>query len=530
MEIHRAVTRVPAPVRAARTAPLAFLAVFFALPVATMLAGHLRPGAVIDVLGDASLRGVAWFTLWQAALSTVLALAVGLPVTWAVSRWSFRGSRMVASLVTVPFLMPAVVMATGVAALLPSRGIPAILWAHTAFNVAVVLRVVGPTWAMLDRAQEESAASLGAPPLRVFVDVTLPAIGEAVRGAAALIFSFCFASFAVVSILGGPGVRTVETEVFTQAVRLGDTRTAVALTFLQVLVVLGVLALGGRARTDAVESLDIPGARPARERMRARWLPATVAIACCAVVVAPMAAVTWRSLRLDGRWTLVGYRALFDGSLDGVGIDIGSAARNSLLFAAVAVAITVPLSLLACRRGSPGIAERASLAPLLVSAVTLGLGLIVTFDASPINWRSHWWMVPVVHAVIALPLAVRVIGPALRAIGGELVESAADLGAGPLRTWRTVHLPLLTPALARAAGISAAVSLGEFGATSFLSRGDTKTLPIVIGELMGRPGPLLQQSAFALASAIAMLLILMGSGWSGSTRARFAQSQTILTL
>ncbi|NBU17293.1 MAG: iron ABC transporter permease, partial [Actinobacteria bacterium] len=114
-------TRVPAPVRAARTAPLAFLAVFFALPVVTMLAGHLRPGAVIDVLGDASLRGVAWFTLWQAALSTVLALAVGLPVTWAVSRWSFRGSRVVASLVTVPFLMPAVVMATGVAALLPSR-------------------------------------------------------------------------------------------------------------------------------------------------------------------------------------------------------------------------------------------------------------------------------------------------------------------------------------------------------------------------------------------------------------------------
>jgi thiamine transport system permease protein len=107
-------------------------------------------------------------------------------------------------------------------------------------------------------------------------------------------------------------------------------------------------------------------------------------------------------------------------------------------------------------------------------------------------------MVPVVHAVIALPLAVRVIGPALRAIGGELVESAADLGAGPVRTWRTIHLPLLTPALARAAGISAAVSLGEFGATSFLSRGDTKTLPIVIGELMGRPGPLLQQAAFVL--------------------------------
>jgi ABC-type Fe3+ transport system permease subunit len=63
-------------------------------------------------------------------------------------------------------------------------------------------------------------------------------------------------------------------------------------------------------------------------------------------------------------------------------------------------------------------------------------------------------------------------------------------------------LHLLAPAVARAAGISAAVSLGEFGATSFLTRGDTKTVPIVIGELMGRPGPLLQQSAFAIATLI----------------------------
>ena len=508
MESHRAVSTATAPVRAARAATLVFLAVFFAWPVASMLAGHLRPGAVAEVLTDASLRGVAWFTLWQASVSTVLALAVGLPLTWAVSRWTFRGARLLAALATVPFLMPAVVMATGVAALIPSRGIPAVLWAHTAFNVAVVLRVVGPTWAMLDRAQEESAASLGATPLRVFADVTWPAISGAVRGAASLVFAFCFASFAVVSILGGPGVRTIETEVFTQAVRLGDTGTAVALTFVQVLVVLGVLAVGRRGSTDAVESLEITGARHVSERMRGRWLPGAVAVACCAVVTAPMAAVMWRSVRLDGRWTLVGFRALLDGSLEGVGVDIASAARNSLWFAALTVAVTVPLALLACRRPRAGIAERASLAPLLVSAVTLGLGIIVTFDSAPFDWRGRWWLLPVIHSVIALPLAVRVIGPALRGIGTELLESAADLGAGPVRTWRSVQLPLLGPALARAAGISAAVSLGEFGATSFLTRGDTKTLPIVIGELMGRPGPLLQQSAFSLATLIMVFVCI----------------------
>jgi thiamine transport system permease protein len=188
-------------------------------------------------------------------------------------------------------------------------------------------------------------------------------------------------------------------------------------------------------------------------------------------------------------------------------VDIAAAARNSLTFAVLTVAITLPLALFACRRRA-GLAERLSLAPLLVSAVTLGLGIIITFDSPPADWRGKWWMLPVIHSVIALPLAVRVIGPALRGIGAELLESAADLGASPLRTWRSVQGPLLAPALARAAGISAAVSLGEFGATSFLTRGDTKTLPIVIGELMGRPGPLLQQSAFAIATAIVVAFVI----------------------
>jgi thiamine transport system permease protein len=294
-------------------------------------------------------------------------------------------------------------------------------------------------------------------------------------------------------------------------VRLGDTRTAVALTFVQAIVVLGVLAVGRGGGTDAVESLEFTGARHVSERMRGRRLPAVVAAVCCAVVTAPMVAVAWRSVRLDGRWTLVGFRALFDGSLDGVGVDIAAAVRNSLWFTALTVAITVPLALLACRRHRAGLAERLSLAPLLVSAVTLGLGIIITFDSSPFDWRGKWWMLPVIHAVIALPLAVRVIGPALRGIGTELLESSADLGAGPLRTWRSVQLPLLAPALARAAGISAAVSLGEFGATSFLTRGDTKTVPIVVGELMSRPGPLLQQSAFGLTTMIASAVTIASS-------------------
>ena len=96
MESDRAVTRVLW--RTVRAAPAVFLVVFFAWPVAAMLAVHLRWGVVLDVLADSSMREVVWFTLWQAVVSTVLALAVGLPLTWAVSRWTFRGARLLAAL------------------------------------------------------------------------------------------------------------------------------------------------------------------------------------------------------------------------------------------------------------------------------------------------------------------------------------------------------------------------------------------------------------------------------------------------
>jgi thiamine transport system permease protein len=485
--------------------------VFFTLPVAVLLVRHASPGAVIDVLRDDSMRRVAWFTLWQAVASTVLTLAVGLPVTWALSRHTFRGARLMNGLVTVPFLMPGVVVAAGVLAVMPQRGIAAILWAHVVFNTAVVLRVVSPRWAMVDREMIEAAESLGAPPWRVFTQVSWPAIRAAVINAATLVFVFCFSSFAVIAVLGGVSTRTLETEVFTQAVRLGNIRTATALTVLQTAVVVIALLLSRGNHTDESATTNPPEPLHQRHRTRFHKAPFITALTGTAIVFAPIVAVVIRSLRYDGAWTLAGFRALFDGTLDSVGIDIAACIVTSARFALVTVVIAVPIALLATRRDRATRTEQLTLAPLLVSAVTLGLGIIVTFDANPINWRSSTLMIPVIHAVIALPLAVRIIGPARRAIDPVLYESAEDLGASRFTVWRTVEMPLLRPALARATGISAAVSLGEFGAASFLTRSHSMTIPIAIGQLMGRPGPLFVQAAFALSCLVAATMATIGA-------------------
>ena len=493
--------------RRAQWCVIGALTLFFAFPVLTIAAKFTQVSNLVDVFTDSSLRGVWWFTFWQAVLSTVLTLLIGLPFTWAISRHHFRFSRALTGFITVPFLMPAVVVATGVKAIVPHAGVPAILWAHVVFNVAVVVRMVSPQWSSLDATLEDSAADLGAGQIRTFFSVVLPHIRSSVRNAATVIFLFCFTSFAVVAILGGITRRTIETEIFTQAARLGDTRTATSLALLQAIVVVIVLRLGYTASTNEEQSLTMHVGIDRRSTLSpsifcAVYIP-------LAIVIAPLIAVVIRSFTLHGHFSLNGYRWLFDGSTTALGINISDTLITSLLFAALCAFMTTLAALIVTSsRNASSVMQFITSLPLVISSVTFGLGLIITFNRSPFDWRAQWWLIPVVHSVIALPLAIRTLQPMLHTIPTDLYDASASLGASPWRTWARIELPLIRPALVRVAGFSAAVSLGEFGATSFLSRGDTTTIPIALGQLLGRPGDIPTQSAFALAALVTVVIAL----------------------
>jgi len=139
--------------------------------------------------------------------------------------------------------------------------------------------------------------------------------------------------------------------------------------------------------------------------------------------------------------------------------------------------------------------------------VIVGLGILITYDVEPFDFRSAWWLIPAVHASVALPYALRSIAPLVASLPTGLGEAAATLGASPWRAWWSVELPLLRPALATATATSLAVSLGEFGATSLLTRRDTRTLPLLVESLLGRSGGV---GSTAGSAAATMLLVLTG--------------------
>ena len=464
--------------------PAAFVALFFAFPLVAILERGLTSSRG-PTLPEGTL-GLLWFTTWQAAASTVLTLAAGLPLAWAIGRFRFRGRSLVRALVLVPFVLPTVVVATAFLTLLPDgyeRGIWAILAAHVFFNIAVVTRIVGGAWATLDPVSAEAAAVLGAGPWRRVREVTLPQLAPALSAAAALTFLFCFTSFGVILILGGPGRATLETEIYNRAARLFDLQAAAALSILQlgaVAIVLGVASiLDARVGTVATltDERDVVRRPNARERVALVTVLATAGL----ILVLPLAELVRRSF---GSWG-----ALFD-ETPALLVEPWRAAVYSVAFAGVAAVIALAvggLAAVALARRPPGAVDGFVLLPLGASAVMLGFGFLIAFDTAPYDFRSSWWLVPVAQSLVAAPFVIRIVTPALRSIDPRLREVAGTLGASPARAWREVELPLVGRAVAVAAGFAFAIALGEFGATVFVARAEQPTLPSRSSASSGGP-------------------------------------------
>ena len=503
--------------------PLAFLAIFFAWPVAAIIGRGLSAGGIRDVLTDPGLRSVAWFTLWQATLSTALTVVIGLLPAYVLARYRFPGRSVVLALVTVPFVLPTVVVGAAFLALLPAsldQTVWAILVAHVYFNLAVVIRTVGTLWGQLDPRVEEAARTLGASPRQVMLRVTLPLLRPALLASASITFLFTFTSFGIIRILGGPRHPTIEVEVWRLTTQAFELRTAAALAFLQLVAVTGLMVWwsGVQSRQAVTLRLRPRGTATSPRTGRQRALVASTVAGLVAIVVIPLGRLVAGSLRSGDGVGLSAWRALAAAPGRGpasrpVADPLGAVA-TSLRFAVLATVVAVVIGgsaavvIAASRRGG-SLLDAGLMLPLGTSAVTVGFGLLITMDRRPLDLRGSWVLIPIAHAVVAVPFVVRAVLPTLRAIDPRLRDAASTLGASPARVWREIDLPFLRRALVAGAGFAFAISLGEFGATSFLTRVGNETMPIAIARLLGRPSPANLAQSYALATVLMVLTLVV---------------------
>lgn len=536
--------------------PLGFFALFFFYPIGSILWLGLAPDGVPDLASWLQLSispyflRVLWFTIWQAGLSMVLTLLLAFPGAYVLARYRFRGKSLVRAIATVPFVLPTVVVATAFTALIGPRGLLnswlqdvlnlnsgpirlsqtvwIILLAHVFYNYSVALRLISTYWQNLSPDLHEAAQMLGASRWRAFWYVTLPALRPAILSAAVLVFIYCFTSFGVIVILGGPQFATIEVEIYRQALNLFNLPVAAGLALWQILFTFILMWLYTRQQARSSRPTRI-GRREAGERpirtAADRLVVWSVVGSMLLFIGAPLAALVSRSLRGPDGLSLVYYRELFSNTRDSLFfVPPAEAIANSLGFALVAMTLAVLLGVLSAQllaswerpkgetRGARSIVARLLdpllMLPLATSAVTLGLGYIVSLDQPPLNLRSSIVLVPIAHALVAIPFVLRSVLPAMRNVRPSWREAATMLGAGEWQVWRDVTWPLLRSAILVGAVFAFTISMGEFGATVFIARPQTPTMPVAIFRFLGQPGALNYGQAVAMSSLLMAVCIL----------------------
>ncbi len=529
--------------------PLLFLGVFFFYPLINIFRLSLTAAAVQTVLSRAHFWRTIWFTIWQAGLSTLLTLLVGLPAAYLFARYAFRGKSWLRAAATIPFVMPTVVVAAAFRALLGANGplnralmallaleqpplrleqtLAIILLAHIFYNVAVVVRLLGGFWSNLNPRLAEAAQTLGASPRRTFWEVTLPLLRPPLISASLLIYLFTFTSFGVILILGGPRYSTIETEIYRQYVTYLQPDVAALLSLLQILFTFGLMAAYGRWQRQAAVALDFrPQQATARppQTVAQRLVVGALVFGLLAFLLTPLLTLVWRSLTDPaGQLTLAYYQALpvsRRGSITFISPLL--AVRNSLGYALLTVIVAGSVGLLSATllaRPSRwrGWLEPVFMLPLGASAVTLGFSYVVSYRAL----RTSPLLVLAAHVLVAFPFVVRSLLPALQGIRPSLREAAAIMGASPARVWREIDLPLVGRALLVGVVFAFTISMGEFGATSFIARPNSGylTLPIAIERYLSQPGALNFGQALAMST---LLMLVCAAGFVAIERFRYA--------
>ena len=276
--------------------------------------------------------------------------------------------------------------------------------------------------------------------------VTLPLLRPAITSAASIVFLFTFTSFGVILILGGAQFATLEVEIYRQAAQLLDLRVAATLSVVQ----MGALALllyayaRYQQRTAVAQRLvaRLTSIRRPRTTAERALVGANLAV-MAALLGLPLAVLVERTFSGPTGYGIDNLAALFStSSRSALFVPPIEAVTNSLVFAAIATAICAPLGLLAAvviargRGRLAGAFDALLMLPLGTSAVIVGFGFLVSLASIPfvsVDLRVSPLLIPIAHALIALPFLVRATVPILRAVDGRLRDAAAVLGASPRR-------------------------------------------------------------------------------------------------
>ncbi len=497
-------------------APLAFLLVVLVAPALRLLAeGAWGEGATTNSAGSFwapwTDRYLRWRMLWslaQAGITCGLALLLGLPMAWVLARLEFRGRRWLLRSLMLPFVVPTLVAAMGVLAVLGPQGVLVqlggpdlqgtpwlLLYGNLFFNLCVVVRAGVDGLGQVSVARVSAARTLGATPWRAFWREEWPAVLPWLASALCLVFLYCFSGFGLALVLGGQRYATAEVEIYTLVAYELQLQQAGVLA-LWMIGLTGLVALGYAAIERTLASPSRPDPLP-RQPVRSAGQHLAVAgvvllwVLICAL---PLMAIAQGAIFSGvSAWTVL------------VEDDTLAALWNTARFTAVALVLATGLGVTHALAAQRWLWLRALVfLPFVVSPVMVAFGLLLLYP----QYSGSFVVLASAYALLAYPFVAKSVAAALDALPQNYLDAARSLGASPWRVFWRVTLPWLAPALRRGMAFAAATAVGEFAVTLFLSRPEWATLTTLIYQHLGRPGAANRDAALVLSCLLMALALL----------------------
>jgi thiamine transport system permease protein len=443
------------------------------------------------------------FTVMQAALSALLSGLLAIPVARALARRSFHGRGLMILMLGAPFILPVIAAIAGLLALfgrngllntvLAALGLPQIgifglhgvLLAHVFFNLPLAVRLLLEGWRTIPAERFRLAAQLDLPPGAVFRLIEAPMLRQRLPGIFAVVFAICLSSFAVVLVLGGgPAATTIELAIYQAFTFEFDLGRAATLSILQLSIVAGaaLLALWLAKGDGPGAGMDRPVAHWSKSPAL-RLQDAAVLVLTALFIATPMVLLVWQGAKALPQMPAV----------------VWSAALTSLSVA-LASAIFATLTGLALALPRRALFDTIGMAALATSPLVLGTGLFLLIRPLTFPGDHVLALTALVNAAAALPFVLRSLGPDIRATEDAYGRLADSLNLTGWRRLRWLILPRLRRPLGFAAGLAAALSMGDLGVIALFPPPDSATLPLQIYRLMG---------AYRMEAAAAASLLLV---------------------
>ncbi|MBZ9557542.1 MULTISPECIES: thiamine/thiamine pyrophosphate ABC transporter permease [unclassified Modicisalibacter] len=463
------------------------------------------PGALWH---DPYLGSVLRFTLTQATLSSVISLGLAIPVAVALARRpSFPGRRLLLRAMELSLVIPTLIALFGLVAVHGRQGWLAPLWravtgepagylyglsgivlAHVFYNLPLAARLMLQALERQPEAHWRLAAQLGMTRRAIWRCLEWPALRRALPRLAALVFTLCFTSFAIVMTLGGgPRATTLEVALY-QALKFeGDLGRAalLALTQLAFCLVLWAVALHRGPATSLVATggQRLPAGRwwrrdalgPSR-LVDAAWLAGLALL-----LLPPLGAVVIAGL--GGLPALPDNAALWSAT----GLSLVMALTAAFGGLTLAVALLLGSERLRQRGAalSAGLMEGGGQVILILPAMVLGTGLFLLLRPSLGGGWQGYALVVLVNAFMALPFAMQVLQGALLEASPTRRRLADQLGIPARARWRWLVWPRLRRPLGLALAYAMTLSLGDFGVVALFGSPSRPTLPMLLYQQLG---------------------------------------------